>query len=206
LLRHAATHTAVASPPHPIRAEGWPLAWGAQLDTRIIRAGIPDEQITERHVAGYLAKYATKSTETVGPAGAELHPGTVARLRRADTHVGRLLDSCWRLGAENAEGYERVRPKAHMLGFSGHFSTKSRRYSTTLGKLRAARRPTTRAGVRVISAAEYDTAEHLDDESTLVIDGHWTYQGSGWLTTADAALAHASAAAARERQPATARS
>src|SRR5690606_21036815 len=28
---------------------------------------------------------------------------------------------------------------AHMLGFRGHFSTKSRRYSTTLGALRAAR-------------------------------------------------------------------
>jgi hypothetical protein len=27
----------------------------------------------------------------------------------------------------------------HMLGFRGHFVTKSRRYSTTLGELRAAR-------------------------------------------------------------------
>ncbi|CAM5726845.1 Replication initiation protein OS=Streptomyces antimycoticus OX=68175 GN=SSPO_052450 PE=4 SV=1 [Streptomyces antimycoticus] len=27
----------------------------------------------------------------------------------------------------------------HMLGFRGHFSTKSRRYSTTLGALRQAR-------------------------------------------------------------------
>lgn len=89
-----------------------------------------------------------------------------------------------------------------MLGFSGHFSTKSRRYSTTLGALRAARRPASRSGVRVISAAEFDTAEHLDDDSTLVIDGQWTYLGSGWLTLADAALANASAAAARERRPA----
>jgi replication initiator protein RepSA len=28
----------------------------------------------------------------------------------------------------------------HMLGFRGHFNTKSRRYSTTLGRLRAERR------------------------------------------------------------------
>ena len=123
---------------------------------------------------------------------------------RTDTHLGRLLDACWRLGHKDAEGYDRLRPKAHMLGFSGHFSTKSRRYSTTLGALRAARRPSARAGVRVIRAAEFDTAEHLDDDSTLIIDGQWTYQGSGWLTLADAALANASAAAARERRPALA--
>ena len=75
-----------------------------------------------------------------------------------------------------------------------------------VGKLRAARRPSTRSGVRIIRAADYDTAEHLDDESTLVIDGQWTYQGTGWLTLADAALANAAAAAARERRPAVARS
>lgn len=94
-------------------------------------------------------------------------------------------------------------PRRTCSGFSGHFSTKSRRYSTTLGKLRAARRPAAREGVRVISPVEFDTAECLDDDETmLVIDKHWTYQGSGWLTTADAALANASAAAARERRPA----
>jgi len=205
LIRDAARATAVASPPHPARPEGWPLAWGEQIDTRTIHTGIAGEQITERHVAGYLAKYATKSTETVGGIGARLthDPHSLRRMRGRDTHLGRLLDACWRLGTDDAEGYDRLRPKAHMLGFSGHFSTKSRRYSTTLGKLRAARRPSARAGVRIIRAAEFDTAEHQDDESTLIIDGQWTYQGSGWLTLADAALANSSAAAARERRPAS---
>ncbi|MFF8267732.1 replication initiator [Streptomyces sp. NPDC016562] len=32
-----------------------------------------------------------------------------------------------------------LRKWAHMLGFRGHFSTKTRAYSTTLGALRAAR-------------------------------------------------------------------
>jgi len=206
LIRAAAHSTAIASPAHPDRPEGWPLVWGEQLDTRIIRTGLADAELTEQHVAGYLAKYATKSTETVGSLGARLSQDShlLRRLRRdRHSHIGRLLASCWRIGRDDAPGYDRLRPKAHMLGFSGHFSTKSRAYSTTLGALRAARRPTTRAGIRTISPAEFDTAQHLADESTLIIDGQWTYQGTGWLTTADAALANASAAAARERRPCT---
>jgi hypothetical protein len=206
LIRDAAANTAIATPAHPDRPEGWPLGWGEQLDTRIVRTGIADEQVTEQHVAGYLAKYATKSTETVGGVGARMaqDPHSLRRMRhRTDTHLGRLLDACWRLGRDEAEDYNRLRPKAHMLGFSGHFSTKSRRYSTTLGALRAARRPSARAGVRVISPDEFDTSEHLDDDTTLVIDRQWTYLGSGWLTLADAALANASAAHAREHRPHT---
>jgi len=202
LIRDAAASTAIATPAHPDRPEGWPLAWGAQLDIRTIRTGIADVQITEAHVAGYLAKYATKSTEALGPTAAGLNPATLGRIRHTPTHLGRLLDACWRLGRAEVDGYDRLRAKACMLGFTGHFSTKSRRYSTTLTALRAARRPASRAGVRIITPAEFDTAEHLDDDdSTLVIDGQWTYQGSGWLTTADAALANASANAARERRP-----
>lgn len=46
LIRTAATSTAVATPGHPDRPEGWPLVWGEQLDTRIVRAGVADAQIT----------------------------------------------------------------------------------------------------------------------------------------------------------------
>ncbi len=200
LIRDAAASTAIVTPGHPDRPEGWPLVWGEQIDMRIVRTGIADAQVTEQHVAGYLAKYATKSTETVGGTAARIAPGLHLP---ADTHLGRLLAACRHLGRPDAgEDFDRLRPKAHMLGFAGHFSTKSRRYSTTLGKLRAARRPASRSGVRVISPAEFDTAEHLADDTTLVIDGQWTYLGSGWLTLADAELANASAAAARERRPA----
>jgi hypothetical protein len=61
-----------------------------------------------------------------------------------------------------------------MLGFRGHFSTKSRRYSTTLGALRTARR-------------QWRTAEMLrahgitaEDASNVVIAGHWAYSGRGY--------------------------
>jgi hypothetical protein len=42
-----------------------------------------------------------------------------------------------------------------------------------------------------------------DDPDTVLVVGAWTYAGTGWRTTADAALALAAAAdAARSRRPA----
>jgi hypothetical protein len=48
----------------------------------------------------------------------------------ADTHLGRLIAARWtpRYVPAGRE-YEALRRWAHMLGFRGHFSTKSRRYS-----------------------------------------------------------------------------
>lgn len=66
-----------------------------------------------------------------------------------------------------------------MLGFRGHFSTKSRRYSTTLGALRDARAEWRRAQ----AAAETETAP----DTTLVL-AHWVYAGTG-LTNAETWLA-----------------
>ncbi len=50
-----------------------------------------------------------------------------------------MIQTCWDLGADLALEELRLRPWAHMLGCRGHFSTKSRRSSTTLTKLRSAR-------------------------------------------------------------------
>jgi hypothetical protein len=68
-----------------------------------------------------------------------------------------------------------------MLGFRGHFSTKSRRYSTTLGALRDARAEWRRAQALAAAATDPDT--------TLVL-AHWVYAGTG-LTDAEAWLAEA---------------
>jgi hypothetical protein len=51
-----------------------------------------------------------------------------------------MIHVCWNLGALPELATLRLRPWAHMLGFGGHFSTKSRRYSTTLTALRNVRR------------------------------------------------------------------
>jgi integrase len=50
-----------------------------------------------------------------------------------------MIRTAWSLGARPELADLRLRAWAHMLGFRGHFSTKSRRYSTTLGALRDAR-------------------------------------------------------------------
>ena len=55
------------------------------------------------------------------------------------THHGRLIRAAWQLGHHPHEDFQALRRWAHMLGFRGHFATKSRRYSTTLRALRTAR-------------------------------------------------------------------
>jgi replication initiator protein RepSA len=69
----------------------------------------------------------------------------------------------------------------HMLGFRGHFVTKSRLYSTNLGELRA-----TRAAYRA-RQDEPPGADVNDDDSTVVLSV-WQYLGSGYLRLGDSAL------------------
>jgi hypothetical protein len=186
------------------------LVFGRQLDVRPVRTSRRDDDpgrgLSPEQVAGYLAKYATK-TATDADAGTGTGENdhhrriraTVRRLAaRADAHHnGR--------DHEDETPYARLGKWSHMLGFRGHFATKSRRYSITLGALRRARRR-----AQALIAEHRDTGRPLDladleadlladheDESTLVI-GHWTYAGTGWATEGQTALATAAAARARE--------
>ena len=61
-------------------------------------------------------------------------------------HVAELVRACWELGGRPNLAGLRLRKWAHMLGFGGHFSTKSRRYSTTLGRCAEPGSPTPSAG------------------------------------------------------------
>jgi hypothetical protein len=191
------------------------LVFGRQLDARPVRTSRrdddPDRGLSPEQVAGYLAKYATKTATDPDSPGRGASTGndhhrriraTVRRLAaRADTHQHRHD------GQDHHEHapYELLGKWTHMLGFRGHFATKSRRYSITLGALRRARRR-----ARALIAEHRDTGRPLDladleadlladdaDETTLVI-GHWTYAGTGWATDGQTALANAAAARARE--------
>ncbi|WP_343997076.1 replication initiator, partial [Williamsia deligens] len=83
----------------------------------------------------------------------------------------------------------------------------SRRYSTTMGALRAARRPDPREQVAVRAAAPSEPVDMDDaaDDSTVLVINHWQHVGNGWRTTGDAALAAMAADAARQRRPHTIR-
>jgi hypothetical protein len=70
-----------------------------------------------------------------------------------------------------------------MLGFRGHFVTKSRGYCTNLGELRA-----TRAAYRARQDQPPDDAAVNDDDSTVVLSV-WQYLGSGYLNPGDVYLA-----------------
>ena len=151
-------------------------------------------------MAGYHAKYATKSADDSGPADTpHWH-----RIRATVRDLG------WRatlanLQAGSRDPYARLRKWVHMLGFRGHFGTRSRRYAITLTALRRARqrarilKTEARASHRPLdlAALEADLLADADDETTLVI-GRWSYIGSGWDSDAERALALAAAARARE--------
>lgn len=97
-LRHAAAQVAFTTPAHPDRPEGWPISWGEQIDIRPISlTGRGD--VTDSIVAGYLAKYATKSTEVTGHRSTRLDADTIGDYADPDgDHTARLIDACWRLG------------------------------------------------------------------------------------------------------------
>jgi hypothetical protein len=55
-------------------------------------------------------------------------------------HYRQMITTAWQLGGgRQFPGRSRLCKWAHMLGYGGHFLTKSRRYSTTFGVLRRAR-------------------------------------------------------------------
>jgi hypothetical protein len=172
--------------------------WGEELDVRLITADDGGELSAEQ-VAGYVAKYATKSTEALGVT-LDHRIGEV-ELEGLDVpaHVAELVRACWELGGRPHLARLRLRKWAHMLGFGGHFATKSRRYSTTLGALRRAR-VAYAIGRRRGNALPLDAWGRPEDDQAVIVVGCWRYVGRGYRTTGEAWLAASAAARAREER------
>ncbi|RAO37056.1 Replication initiator protein [Micromonospora noduli] len=97
-LRYAAQHVAFHTPTHPDRPEGWPITWGEQVDLEPIATDGTGE-VTDGMVAGYLAKYATKSTEATGHTSTRLTADSIGDYADPDgDHTARLINACWRTG------------------------------------------------------------------------------------------------------------
>ena len=139
-VHKAAAIVAVACPAVDEGQGVIPIArWGEQLDVRDITEVGDEKELSAEQVAGYVAKYATKGTEALGVTlDHRLSEGELEELEMP-AHVAELVRACFELGARPSLVGLRLHKWAHMLGFGGHFSTKSRRYSTTLGALRRAR-------------------------------------------------------------------
>ncbi|MEV1051357.1 replication initiator [Streptomyces sp. NPDC049887] len=187
-IRAATTAAHVPGPVIDRRAHTF--AFGTQLDIRPIRTADlgAGTELTERAVAAYIAKYATK--------GAEAATGTLDRplkflaelgRKSIPEHAQRLIRTAWTLGARKDLEDLRLRAWAHMLGFRGHFSTKTRRYSTTLGALRTARAEWRRLQAAIARGDQDPTADPAEDDTTLVL-AHWAFAGTG-LTRSEEWLA-----------------
>jgi hypothetical protein len=203
LLEAAARHAAAAvTVPCPAldgdQVVTLTAGWGEQLDVRHINDGEGGELSAEQ-VAGYVAKYATKSTEALGVTlDHRLTESDLAGLE-LPAHVAELVRACWELGARPGLGGLRLRAWAHMLGFGGHFASKSRRYSTTLGALRRAR-VAYAIRRRRGSAVPLDAWGRPEDDQAAVVIATWRYLGSGYQSTGEAWLAASAAARAREQR------
>jgi hypothetical protein len=199
-VRRAATTVSVPCPP-VTEDQGVTLTarWGEQLDVRHITETGDEQELSAEQVAGYVAKYATKATEALGVTLD--HRVTEAELEELDlpAHVAELVRACFELAACPSLAGLRLGRWAHMLGFGGHFSSKSRRYSTTLGALRRAR------VAYAIRRRRGDTlpldawGRPEDDQAVLVV-ASWRYVGRGYRSTGEAWLAASAAARAREER------
>jgi hypothetical protein len=166
------------------------LRFGEQLHTRVLPgAQAGDEELCPQQVAGYVAKYACKAS----------HEQITSRDREPDAWRDRgvpeqLVQMAYAvLRVSQRAGLRGMAAWVHMLGFRGHFVTKSRGYSTTLGTLRA-----DRAAYR---ARQDQADEHEDEDDSIAVLGFWQYLGSGYLNPGDMLLAagvEASLRAARE--------
>ncbi|GGM72667.1 plasmid replication initiator protein [Longimycelium tulufanense] len=164
------------------------LTWGRQLDLRPIRAEAAgdfedgDGEISEARLAGYVAKYATKSSGATDHGDRRVHSQRhIDQLRISDHHRA-MIQTAWDLGGLAMYARLNLRRWAHMLGFGGHFLTKSRAYSTTFTDIRR-------------TQANYRTAEALAElgvtEDQVTVVNHWDFTGIGYRDDAERELASA---------------
>ncbi|WP_040586760.1 replication initiator [Sciscionella marina] len=169
------------------------FAWGTQIDVRPVASGEQlenaDGAISDHALAGYIAKYATKGTDATDTADRPFRTAEAIEHVRATEHHKHMMRETWRLG-----GLPRLRALrnwAHMLGFRGHFLTKSRRYSMQLEHLRNARRLHR-------YTTQLDALGVTEDDITVI--NHWEHTGNGYSSPAEQELAEAIGRRQRENR------
>ncbi|MEV4072243.1 replication initiator [Nonomuraea fuscirosea] len=153
--------------------------WGRQLDIRPVQA----DEVNGARVAGYLAKYATKTvSDSVSGLPASRPPaGEAGEIGTVPEHVAALTDTVRRLARLATCRSLRLGRHVHTLGFRGHVTSKSRRYSTTFTALRQARRAWRLAN----RTREHDPWAQQDDGAERVIVGDWRIAGVGYRNLGD---------------------
>jgi hypothetical protein len=122
-LRQAVPAVRVPCPPLEDGGPSRYARWGEQLDVHNITRADGDQagELLAEQVAGYIAKYATKATESFGSGlDRRLTDGDdLEHLADLPAHVAELVRACWALGGRPELDGLRLRAWAHMLGFGG---------------------------------------------------------------------------------------
>lgn len=177
------------------------LRFGTQIDPRPIRQadGLPGtgSQLSVAAVGNYIAKYATKVLDAPGVPDHSIRTRSAIDALSCSPHYKQMITTAWQLGGgTHHPARTRLCKWAHMLGYGGHFLTKSRRYSTTFGQLRRAR--TEHRKRQRHPTGERDPWGRPLDERVVLVLSTFTYDGPGHTLTPGAQLALASAARARD--------
>ncbi|WP_016699321.1 replication initiator [Actinoalloteichus spitiensis] len=183
LLTEAVALTARTAKYHD-KTTGRTFQWGSQVDIRPIHADQAATleghagQISEEALAAYVAKYSTKGTGTTTAADRPIRSQADIDRLKISAHHRRIIQTAWDLGAQ--PGLAHLRRWAHMLGFRGHFLSKSRYYSTTFKRLREDRR-------------EWRLTEALHtlgvDRASVLVVNSWEFLGTGYRSDAERELA-----------------
>ncbi|GAA2956344.1 replication initiator protein RepSA [Streptomyces enissocaesilis] len=171
-IKAAAARVAVTVPSadgHPART----LTWGKQVDVQGI-GSLQGVELTDSAVASYVAKYATKAAESTGTVDRRIGElNELDKLPHLPAHTRRLIEACWDLDADYPD--RMLARWSHMLGFRGHFMTKSRAYSSTLSARRQVRADYRAAQER----RERGLPDPDDSEGSTLVIAHWSYAGHG---------------------------
>ena len=148
------------------------LGFGVEKDARVINAS---GELSAEKVAAYLAKYVSKSTEDAHGVDSPVTHASQIDMRVGHEHTRTLMHTTWRLGGLAPFAGLGLRRWCHMLGFPGHNTTASRRYSVTRTELARIRQEYV-----IEKWRERNGATELTRET--VREAHWQYVFSGYPT------------------------
>jgi hypothetical protein len=165
------------------------VRFGEQLDIRSIGRGgaacSNESAVANRRVAGYLAKYVTKSVTDLGISVRRLSAEGIEQLDVTD-HVRRILQTI--VAVARDEPYAEMARWLHTLGYRGHVTSKSRQFSTTMKALRDHRADWRRA-----------QAESASDGAAFRLLP-WEFERSGYDNLGDRVLVISASARVREQR------
>ncbi len=154
---------AVESAAEAVRAPstvGRLIRWGEERVVEVVEADA-------KRVARYIAKYTTKSADDLDVC------------KSGDEHLRRCAEAARRVGERGGLTAKSLERMIEGLGYRGHWTTKSRQYSTTLAALRQAR----------IDHARDAGQSGAGDEGEGLIEADWRYSGRGYRREGDRWLA-----------------